>query len=421
MSMKREIKPCRSCEHGELEVFLDLGVTPLADRFVAHHQLQAVEPHFPLRVGFCPNCSLVQILDSVSPQMLFCEEYPYFSSFSPQLLDHSRQNVLERILDSGLGPESLVVEIASNDGYLLKNYLQHGIEVLGIDPAQGPAQSAIRQGIPTLQTFFTKQLAQELAQSGKRADVIHANNVLAHVPDPNGFVQGIGLLLKPDGVAVIEVPYLRNLIDQCEFDTIYHEHLCYFSVGALDRLFTRNGLWLNDIDQLSIHGGSLRLFVQKHPGSRERVDRMLQSEHTMGLDTALYYQGFAQRVENVKQEVNTLLSQLKADGATIAAYGAAAKGTTMINYVGLGVDYLDFVADRNTYKHGKFMPGLHIPIVGAEEVLKRMPHYLLVLAWNFAEEIARQQQEYLKRGGKLIIPLPHPHIVDERGVSEPAW
>lgn len=414
--MKREIKPCRSCDHGELEVFLDLGITPLADRFVSHHQLEASEPHFPLRVGFCSECSLVQILDSVSPEQLFCEEYPYFSSFSPQLLDHSRQNVVERIQASELGPQSLVVEIASNDGYLLKNYQQHGIEVLGIDPAQGPAANAIQQGIPTLQTFFTKQLAQELVQSGKRADVIHANNVLAHVPDTNGFVQGIGMLLKPDGVAVIEVPYLRSLIEQCEFDTIYHEHLCYFSVGALDRLFSRNGLWLNDIELLSIHGGSLRLFVQKHPGRRERVDRLIASEHQLGLDTAQYYQGFAQRVESVKQEVKDLVSRLKADGATIGAYGAAAKGTTMINYVGLGVGHLDFVADRNTYKHGKFMPGHHIPIVGADEVLKRMPHYLLVLAWNFAEEIARQQEEYLNRGGKLIIPLPHPHIVDEHGV-----
>ena len=248
-----------------------MGQTPLADRLVTEEQLKQSDPHFPLEVAFCPNCSLVQILETVSPEILFCEDYPYYSSFSPALLQHSRENVLDLIDVYNLTPENFVVELASNDGYLLQNYVEHGIPCLGIDPAEGPAKAAEEKGVPTLNTFFTKELAQQLREEGRSADIIHANNVLAHVADTNGFVEGLKILLKERGVAVIEVPYLKELIEHCEFDTIYHEHLCYFSVIALDHLFRRHALYLNKVKQLSIHGGSLRLYVSPTESVEESV------------------------------------------------------------------------------------------------------------------------------------------------------
>ncbi|MFT5316662.1 MAG: SAM-dependent methyltransferase [Candidatus Krumholzibacteriia bacterium] len=402
---------CRSCGHNELDSVLDLGTTALADRMLYERQLNEPEPAFPLEVVFCPKCSLVQIMETVDPEVLFDEDYPYFSSFSNYLLDHSKKNVLELIARRGLGADSFVVELASNDGYLLKNYVDNGVGVLGIDPVPALCEAAEKIGVPSRAEFFGIDVAKGLVAEGKQADVIHANNVLAHVADTNGFVAGIAALLKDDGMAVIEFPYVRDLIDHCEFDTIYHEHLCYFSVTAVDHLLRRHGLYLNDCWRLPIHGGSLRLFIEKKDAPLASVTALLAEEKELGLDRIDYYHKFSDRVAALKVDLLQMLKDLKADGKSIAAYGAAAKGSTMINYVGVGKDLLDFVADKNVHKQGRYMPGQKIPIVAAEKIQSEQPDYVLLLPWNLKSEILAQEQAFRDAGGKFIIPVPTPHIV----------
>ena len=402
---------CRSCDSTELSIFLSLGDLPLSDGFLEARQLVDNEPRYPLDVAFCATCSLVQILETVPPEELFGADYPYFSSFTDTLLRHSEANVKERIAERKLGSDSLVVELASNDGYLLQYYQADGVPVLGIDPAPGPVAAARAKGIDTLEAFFGLEFAKKLAAAGRRADVLHANNVLAHVADTNGFVAGIATLLKDDGVAVIECPYVKDLIEHGEFDTIYHEHLCYFSVTALRALFSRHGLYITRVVPLSIHGGSLRVFVAKQNQPEQSVHDYIESEQRLGLDRLDYYADFSNRVHQIRTELNDLLQGLKQRKARIVGYGAAAKGTIMLNYVGIGQETLDFVADRNTHKQGRYIPGVRLPISSPERVLAEQPDYVLILPWNFKDEIMAQQAEYRRRGGKFIVPVPRPTII----------
>ena len=365
-----------------------------------------------MQVAFCNDCGLVQITETVPPQMMFNKDYPYYSSVSDQLLEHTRNNV-ERILERyPLGEDGLVVELASNDGYLLKNYMRHNIPVLGIDPASGPAQVAEQKGVSTINEFFTLDLAKNLKAQGITADVIHANNVLAHVPDLNGFVEGIRVLLKEHGVAVLEFPYVKDLIDHCEFDTIYHQHLCYFSVTALSRLFSKCGLFINHVERISTHGGSLRLYVAKAEKTDDSVKNLLNLEKREGVDQISYYRNFASQVKELKTSLLRLLLTLKQKGHSIAGYGAAAKGCTLMNYVGIGREIMDYIVDLNPRKHGQYMTGNRVPIGPAEWLLERMPDYVLILSWNFAEEIMEQQSKYTKSGGRFIVPIPDLRVID---------
>lgn len=404
---------CRSCGQSGLEVVLSLGRTPLANALLTAEQLGMTEPTYPLELAFCPNCTLFQILEAVPPEMLF-RNYLYFSSFSDTVLQHA-QKIAERLTQSRrLNGDSLVVEAASNDGYLLQYYHQGGIRVLGVEPAVNVARVAEHErGIPTICEFFGKSLAQKLRDEGKRADVFHAHNVLAHVADLNGFVTGISILLKDDGLALVEVPYVKDMIDRCEFDTIYHEHLCYFSLTALDRLFQRHGLIIADVERLPIHGGSLRLFAAPAAAASRgpAVWALLEQESAWGVDRRDFYEGFAQRVERLKDSLCQLLTDFVEEGNRLAAYGAAAKGSTLLNYCGIGRETLDFVVDRSTYKQGRYMPGVRLPIYLPAKLLEAMPDYVLLLTWNFAQEILEQQAEYRRRGGRFIIPVPNPQVV----------
>jgi C-methyltransferase C-terminal domain/Putative zinc binding domain/Methyltransferase domain len=403
---------CRACGCGGLHLVLSLGQTPLANALLARDQLQFPEPVFPLELAFCPECSLVQILETIPPETMF-SSYPYFSSFSDTTVRNAK-TIAERLIGTRrLDPSKLVVEIASNDGYLLQFYKVAGIPVLGIEPASNVAQVAEKErGIPTLRGFFDVDLAQRLLQEGHRADVIHANNVLAHVPDLNGMVEGMRILLSDDGVGVIEVPYVAEMIGRCEFDTIYHEHLCYFSVTALDRLFERHGLTLQNVERLPIHGGSLRVFVVPR-GSAERSDTVtaiIEEERTRGVNQLSFYTDFARRVKKLKTDLRQLLSELNKSGKKLAAYGAAAKGSTLLNYCGIGRETLQFVVDRSTYKQGRYMPGVRLPIYDPIRLMTELPDFVLLLTWNFAEEIMEQQTEYRRHGGRFIIPVPEPRV-----------
>ncbi|MDB5094825.1 MAG: methyltransferase family protein [Candidatus Eremiobacteraeota bacterium] len=403
---------CRLCGAGGLVPVLSLGETPLADGLLTREQLDQPELLAPLELAFCPQCTLAQITETVDPELLFCRDYPYYSSVSTQLMQHFAESANRLIASRRLGPESMVVEAASNDGYMLKTFVDAGIPVLGVDPASGPAGVATERGIPTLNVFFDIELARELRDGlGVRADVFLANNVLAHVPDLNGFVAAIRLLLKPEGVAVIEVPYVADLIDKCEFDTIYHQHLCYFSVRSLDELFSRHGLYLNDVERLRIHGGSLRLFVERRDDRRGRVDALIAQERARSMDRPSFYSDFAERATVIRDELGGLLRTLRARGQRIAAYGAAAKATTLCSYVGIGRDLVEYVVDRNSHKEGRYMGGNHLPIVAPRRLREDPPDYLLLLAWNFAEEIMQQESAFREGGGRFIIPIPEVQIV----------
>ena len=397
---------CRSCGNAELVEILSLGTTPLANSLVDAINLQVDEASYPLDLVYCRSCTLVQITESIPPEALFTS-YVYFSSFSDTMLTHAEKLADDIIGSRQLTESSLVIEIASNDGYLLKNYVKRGIPVLGIDPAENVVDTAARNGVRTLCNFFTLDLAQRLVASGSQADVVHAHNVLAHVPDLNGFIAGIRALLKPSGVAIIEVTYVRDLLERLEFDTIYHEHLSYFSLTALFELCSRQQLYIVDVQRIAIHGGSLRISLSLEPNSSPAVQQVLQQEAEWGVRDLHPYMGFAERVAQLGHTLRKLLYGLKSGGARIAAYGASAKGSTLLNHYKIGTEILDYVVDRSMTKVGLYTPGTHLHIFDPTKLLRDLPDYTLLLTWNFADEILNQQAEYRARGGTFIVPIPN--------------
>ena len=392
---------------------MSLGSTPLANALLTKEQLGIQETSYPLDLVFCNSCSLVQITETVSPSELFAE-YLYFSSVSDTMVKHAAQLVNRVINDRHLDSSSLAVEIASNDGYLLQSYKEKGVPILGIEPAVNIAAVAEEKGIETVCDFFGSELANKLVVDYGRADVIHANNVLAHVPDLNGVVSGFQSLLKDSGVIIVEVPYVRDMVDGSEFDTVYHEHLCYFSLTALTQLFRRHRLAIFNVERLAIHGGSLRIYAAIEGNVGELSDgviSLLEEESQLGINEKDFYLTFAERVETLKVDLLELLQRLRSNGNKIAAYGASAKGSTLLNYFGINSTDIEFVVDRSEVKQGRFTPGTHIPIRSPEALLEDRPDYVLLLTWNFSEEVIRQQQEYRRQGGKFIIPIPTPRIV----------
>ncbi len=403
---------CRCCGESSLAPVLSLGDIPLADALQPPGESAADAARYPLEVTVCTRCWLMQITTTIPPEELYCREYPYFSSFSPQWIEHNRENVERLIAAERLGAGDVVIEVASNDGYLLRHFLPHGIPVLGIDPARGPAQAAREIGVPTREEFFGLKLARRLRSEGLGARVLFANNVLAHATDTNDFVAGIRHLLEPDGIASIEFPYVVDLIQHNEFDTIYHEHLCYFSLHALNTLFTGHDLVIHDVERLVTHGGSLRLHVSHNRPREKSVTELLAEEARLGVNSLAFYDRFGERVRAVCDQLRRILRDLKDAGARIAAYGAAAKGATLLNAAALGREFIDFVVDRNTHKHGLLMPGLGIPIQPTDCLCQESPDYVLLLAWNFKDEILRQQRTYIEQGGRFIVPIPEPAILD---------
>ncbi len=405
--------PCRSCGNDGLMPFLDLGATPLSDALVPEGRVEERDPEFPLEVAFCPTCAMVQITETLPEDVLFPDDYPYFSSFSDHLLEHSRRHALGLIEHRGLGETSLVVELASNDGYLLKNFVEAGVPVMGIDPAPAQVAEANRIGVRSRCAFFGRDLADDLRSELGPADVIVANNVMAHIPDLNGFVAGMSRLLSDDGVITVENPWVHDLIEHGEFDTIYHEHIFYHSCVGVDALMRRHGLHVNHVEHFpDLHGGTLRWHIGRNDGRSAEAESFFAEERAVGLDRFGYYGGFAERVEKIRRQLRALLTRLHDEGATVAAYGAAAKGSTLLNYAGIGRDLVSFVVDRNTHKQGLHMPGTHQPVLDPSALLERSPDYVLLLAWNFAEEIVRQQADYVAAGGRFIRPIPVPEILE---------
>ncbi len=405
---------CRHCGSQLRHTFIDLGMSPLCESFLTKEQLGTPEPYYPLHVRVCDACWLGQLPQFVSPTHIFTE-YAYFSSFSTSWLAHAKRycEMIKRRL--GLGPKSFVIELGSNDGYLLRHFLALGVPVLGVEPASNVAEAARANGVPTLVAFFSADVAKQIAAERGCADLIVANNVLAQVPELNDFVAGMVHLLAPEGVLTIEVPHLERLIAENQFDTIYHEHFSYFSLGTMTRLAAAHGLMAIDVETLPTHGGSLRVYLA-HQGSQHpvsiRVGDVLAQERQAGLDALVTYADFSRQVQRTKRKLLSVLIKAKEEGKRICGYGAPGKGNTLLNYCGIGTDFLNFTVDRNPYKHGRFTPGMHIPIYPIEMIDSAKPHYILILPWNLKHEIVQQMSHAEEWGAKFIVPIPEVSIIE---------
>ena len=398
---------CRFCGSALHHTFVDLGMSPLCQTHITPEQLNEMEPFYPLHTYVCDNCFLVQLQEFVSPQDIFTE-YAYFSSYVDALLKNASAYSDLMVERFGLGSQSKVVEIASNDGYLLQYFVKKGIPVLGVEPAVNVSQVAKDKGIPVVNKFFGVETATELAADGK-ADLLLGNNVLAHVPDINDFVGGMKIMLKPDGVITMEFPHLMRLMEENQFDTIYHEHFSYLSM-AVDRIFAFHGLTLFDVQEIPIHGGSLRIYARHTEDTSklvgERVTELLAREKAAGFDKLETYAHFTEQVKETKRKLLEFLITAKQKGKTVAGYGAPGKGNTLLNYCGIRTDFLDYTVDRNPYKQNKFTPGTHIPIYSPEKIRETKPDYLLILPWNVKDEVMEQVSYIREWGGQFVVPIP---------------
>jgi SAM-dependent methyltransferase len=404
-----ELPVCRFCGEPLRRTVVDLGMSPLCESYIEAARLDEMEPFYPLHVRICEGCFLVQLRAYVAPEQIFTE-YAYFSSYSSSWIQHARQYadmIIERLR---IGPELLVVELGSNDGYLLEGFVERGIPALGIEPAGNVAKVATERGVPTLVAFFGADTARRLVVEGRRADLLVANNVLAQVPDLNDFVAGIKLLLAPGGVATIEVPHLMRLLEGNQFDTIYHEHYSYFSLGTIQRIFSAHGMTIFDVEELPTHGGSVRIYA-RHAGPNgraagARVVELTEREDAAGLSTMEPYTSFAARVEQTKRRLLEVLISIKSNGKSIAGYGAPGKGNTLLNYCGIRTDLVDYTVDRNPYKQGRFLPGTRIPIFALDKIAESRPDFILILPWNLKDEIIEQLAFVRGWGARFIVPIP---------------
>jgi 2-polyprenyl-3-methyl-5-hydroxy-6-metoxy-1,4-benzoquinol methylase len=406
---------CRFCSASLSVSFADLGMSPLSNSYLASEQLNRMERFYPLHAWVCEACLLVQLEQFETPENIF-SDYAYFSSYSDSWLEHARKYAHDSIARLGLQSSSLVVEVASNDGYLLQYFAQRGISVLGIEPAANVAAAAERRGVPTCVKFFGVQTAKELVAAGKRADLLIGNNVLAHVPDLNDFVGGLALLLKPDGVITVEFPHLLTLMAESQFDTIYHEHFSYFSFRTAEKIFGAHGLSVFDVEELSTHGGSLRLYAAHQAASRhvrsDRVAQLRARETVFGLDNLRSYSAFADQVRAAKRSLLQFLIQAREAGKRVAGYGAPAKGNTLLNYCGVRTDLLEYTVDRSPHKQGRYLPGTHIPIHAPEMIFRTKPEYVLILPWNLQDEIVEQMRDVRAWGGRFVVPIPQARVLD---------
>jgi hypothetical protein len=403
---------CRFCSAPLRHTFVDLGVSPLCESFLAADQLNAMEPFYPLHVRVCEQCFLVQLEQYVAREEIFTE-YAYFSSYSDSWVRHAERYTEEMVERFALDGQSMVVELASNDGYLLQHFVARGIPCLGVEPAANVAEAAEARGVPTRVAFFGREEARRLRDEGYAADLMAANNVLAQVPDLNDFVGGIAELLAPRGVATVEFPHLLRLMDECQYDTIYHEHFSYFSLIATERIFAAHGLEVFDVQELASHGGSLRIFAA-HDGARdvgERTQALRAREHDAGLNTMAAYSAFDERVKASKRALLTFLIEAKEQGKRVAAYGAPGKGNTLLNYCGVGPDLIEFAVDRNPYKHGRYTPGMRIPIHPPKRIDQVKPDVIVILPWNLQKEIAEQLAHTREWGAQLVVPVPTTEVI----------
>jgi len=410
---------CRLCGNSLKHTFVDLGMSPPCELFLEAHQLDEMEPYYPLHVLVCDECFLVQLKEYVSPEEIFTE-YAYFSSYSTSWVEHARRYCMMIKERLALGGDSLVVELASNDGYLLQHFLPLGVPILGIEPAANVAVAAEEKGVPTRVDFFGVHLAYELADKGQKADLIIGNNVLAQVPDLNDFVGGMAVLLKPEGVVTLEFPHIEKLIGENQFDTIYHEHFSYFSLITIEKLAARHGLKVIDVEELSTHGGSLRIYLALEKSAHSRsphVDALLQRELAGGLDRIETYTSFSEKAKKVKRDILAFLIEARNAGKKVCGYGAPGKGNTLLNYCAIGPDLLDFTVDRNPYKHGRFTPGQHVPIYPVEAIDEARPDYILILPWNLKDEIVRQMRHVASWGAKFVTPIPTVTIIDPKEMA----
>ncbi|CAD5956037.1 class I SAM-dependent methyltransferase [Planktothrix agardhii] len=404
---------CRFCGNLLNHTFVDLGMSPLSNAYLKLDTINKAEKFYPLHTYVCDNCFLVQLEEFETPDHIF-SDYAYFSSYSETWLRHA-ENYTELMTQRfGLNANSQVIEIASNDGYLLQYFQKQNIPVLGIEPAANVAKVAEEKGIPSLVKFFGVSTAQELVNQGKQADLLLGNNVLAHVPDLNDFVAGMKILLKPDGILTMEFPHVLQLILQNQFDTIYHEHFSYFSFLTVEKVFATHGLTLFDVEELPTHGGSLRIYGQHNDGKRpisDRVSKLKSKEKEAGLEQRSTYLGFGEQVKATKRHLLSFLIDIKNQGKSVVGYGAPAKGNTLLNYCGIRTDLLDYTVDRSPYKQGLFLPGTHIPIYHPDKIMETKPDYLLILPWNIKDEIIEQMSHIREWGGKFVVPIPKVEVI----------